>query len=160
MARTLSAFQAACPCPRESPCESTCESKRATRPRDAIVLRRGPRLVLRVVMVMVHGVAAMMVMAGREHRAGKHQQKQGCCKNLFHATNVARSARREKRVSHSVSRREREGEPVPKRNSRQTIPAWNHLEGVCGVDWPARMNACFNPGSKTGRNSGNAGAAM
>jgi hypothetical protein len=52
-------------------------------------------------------VMAMVAMAGRKYRAGKHQQKQGCCKNLFHAPNVARSARREKRIWRSVSRRER-----------------------------------------------------
>jgi hypothetical protein len=39
---------------------------------------------VRVVMMVV----ATMVMAGRKHRADKHQQKQGSCKDLFHATNV------------------------------------------------------------------------
>jgi hypothetical protein len=43
-------------------------------------------------------VMAMMVTAGGECRGGKHHQKQGCGKNLFHAKNVARTLRREKPI--------------------------------------------------------------
>jgi len=71
------------------PCAS--ELERAARPRDGAGL--GPGVVLGVRVVMM--VMAMVVMAGRKYRAGKHQQKQDCCKNLFHATNVARSVRQE-----------------------------------------------------------------
>jgi hypothetical protein len=35
----------------------------------------------------------MMVVRGGERRAGKHQQHQGCEKNLFHGMNVARTGR-------------------------------------------------------------------
>jgi hypothetical protein len=42
-------------------------------------------------MVMVVVVRAMVMMShGSEHRAGKHHQKQGSQKNLFHGMNVAR----------------------------------------------------------------------
>jgi hypothetical protein len=43
--------------------------------------------------VMGMVVVAMMVMMSRgsEHRAGKHHQKQGSDKNLFHGLNVART---------------------------------------------------------------------
>jgi hypothetical protein len=56
------------------------------RPGPAMVLcwDRNSFLHVRVVMMVV----ATMVMAGRKHRAGKHQQKQGNCEDLFHATNV------------------------------------------------------------------------
>jgi hypothetical protein len=33
-------------------------------------------------------VVTMMVMRGRERRACKHQEKNGCSENLFHATNL------------------------------------------------------------------------
>jgi hypothetical protein len=47
---------------------------------------------VRVVMMVV----ATMVMRGGECRGGKHHQEQGCCENLLHAKNVARTPRREK----------------------------------------------------------------
>jgi len=53
---------------------------------------------------MVVMVMAMMVMAGRKHRAGEHHQKQGSCKNLFHGTNVAPTLRRRKRIQCPESR--------------------------------------------------------
>ena len=46
---------------------------------------RGTGLGVRVVVV----VMAMMVMRGGESRCGKHHQKQGGGKDLFHAANVA-----------------------------------------------------------------------
>jgi hypothetical protein len=65
----------------------------------------GPGFILRVRVVMM--VVAMMVMASRKNRAGKHQQKQSRCKNLFHGTNVARRHRQSKRIQSSASREER-----------------------------------------------------
>jgi hypothetical protein len=62
-------------------------------PGPAMVPLLGPGFLLGVRVVMM--VMATVVTAGRKYRAGKHQQKQDCCKNLFHATNVARSARQE-----------------------------------------------------------------
>jgi hypothetical protein len=61
-------------------------STKAVRPQRGSVLGPGIRSGVGVVMV----VMAMVVMRGREHRAGKHQQKQGSCENLFHAKTVAR----------------------------------------------------------------------
>jgi len=55
---------------------------------------------VRVVMVVV----VAMVVAGGERWSGKHHQKQGSCKNLFHGTNVARRPLREKVIHHSASR--------------------------------------------------------
>ena len=39
-------------------------------------------------------VVVAMVVAGGERWSGKHHQKQGSCKNLFHGTNVALSSRK------------------------------------------------------------------
>jgi hypothetical protein len=52
-------------------------------------------------------VMMVMMMAGRKHRAGKHQQKQGGKDNLFHGTNVAWTPRRRKCIQRSASREER-----------------------------------------------------
>jgi len=52
--------------------------------------RTWPGLVLGVCVVMM--VVAMMVTRTGECRGGKHHQKQGCSEDLFHATNVARTA--------------------------------------------------------------------
>jgi hypothetical protein len=49
-------------------------------------------------------VVVAMVVAGGERWSGKHHQKQGSCKNLFHGTNVARRPLREKVIHHSASR--------------------------------------------------------
>jgi hypothetical protein len=60
---------------------------------------------VRVVMM----VATMMVMRSGECRGGKHHQKQGCCKNLFHAKNVARTPRREKCIQARAPKEARGG---------------------------------------------------
>ena len=51
-------------------------------------------MVLSVCVVMM--VVVAMVMRGGECRRGKHHQKQGGSKDLFHATNVARPSQSEK----------------------------------------------------------------
>jgi hypothetical protein len=62
----------------------------------------GPGFILGVRVVMV--VVVTMVMAGGERWSGKHHQKQGSCKDLFHGTNVARRAGRGKVIHHGASR--------------------------------------------------------
>ena len=83
-----------------------------------VKLRPGPEhlpedqvsfLGVRVVMM----VATMMVMRSGECRGGKHHQKQGCCKNLFHAKNVARTPRREKCIPNRAPKEARGRETVP-----------------------------------------------
>jgi hypothetical protein len=58
---------------------------------------------VRVVMMVV----TTMVMAGGKSRSGEHHQKQGCCKNLLHAKNVARTPRREKCIQARASKEAR-----------------------------------------------------
>jgi hypothetical protein len=53
---------------------------------------------------MVMMVVAMMVMGSRENGAGEHQQKQGGCEDLFHATNVAWTPESRKSIKVPVSR--------------------------------------------------------
>jgi hypothetical protein len=76
-------------------------------------------MVLSVHVVMM--VVAMMVMHGGECRGGKHHQKQGSSEDLFHAPNVARPPRHEKRIQCRASREARGWETVPDRNSQLAI---------------------------------------
>jgi hypothetical protein len=69
---------------------------------------------VRVMMMVV----AVMVMRGGECRGGKHHQKQGGCKNLFHAKNVARTLGREKCIPDRASKEARGG----KRFQYKTAP--------------------------------------
>jgi hypothetical protein len=71
-------------------------------------------LSVRVVVMVV----AMMVMRGGECRGGKHHQKQGSCKNLLHAKNVARTPRREKCIQPHAPKEARGG----KQFQNETIP--------------------------------------
>jgi hypothetical protein len=75
-------------------------NQKAARSRDSAA--DGPGFVLGVRVVMM--VVAMMVTAGGKSRSGKHHQKQGGGKNLFHATNVAWTRQQEKCFQHTVSR--------------------------------------------------------
>jgi len=146
MARTLSAFTLVV---------RANMNPRKTRSRKRAAL--GPGFALRVVVVMV---MAMMVMASRKYRAGEHHQKQGSCKNLFHGTNVAPTLSVSKRIQCPVSRDARGWEAVPDQNSRLAIKVWNYFEDGSWSVWAARVKASFNAGSKTGRKSGNAYAAI
>jgi hypothetical protein len=69
-----------------------------------------------VVMMMV---VAIMVTAGGECRGGKHHQKQGCSKNLFHAKNVARTPWREKGIPERAPKESRGREQSSFRNRKR-----------------------------------------
>jgi len=69
-------------------------------------------LSVRVVMMVV----TMMVTAGGECRGGKHHQKQGCSEKLFHAKNVARLVRHEKRIPDYAPKEARGENPFQFRN--------------------------------------------
>jgi len=86
-------FHAVRPCPQES---------KKVRPGPAVLLHwdRGSSLGVMVMMVVV----VMMVMRGGECRGGKHHQKQGGSENLFHGTNVARSAQQGKWIQECASK--------------------------------------------------------
>jgi|HubBroStandDraft_2_1064218.scaffolds.fasta_scaffold1012475_2 hypothetical protein len=74
-------------------------------------------LSVRVVMMVV----TMMVTAGGESRSGKHHQKQGSSEDLFHATNVAWTTRREKCIPCRASREARGWE------------AWSNMGSPLGI---------------------------